>query len=344
MRKASVHDIAKYAKVSAMTVVRAFNGSAPVSQKTRKKIMETAKRLNYYPNALAKGMNGQRTKTVGLIFNAATPETTADNINIVVGELQCKDHLPYIMTFTKWSELNLILKNYICQRVDGVIIWSDYPPFPYYNETAELLDNFNASVFITSQLLRYTSDQVIRSPFKAINDVVDHLVASGRKNPSIFTALPVNQTKADAFIERLKSHSLKISENTVIDSMLKPGKSCYDIEFPKALEKQFGKIFPFDALLITGDDGAAATMKYLKLCNVKIPEDIAVVGYNNYGWVDFLSPPLASIDPNFKESAINSVEMLLNRLSDKCLPQQIKELPLTFVWRKSAGGEISGAK
>ena len=341
MRKTSIHDIARNLKVSAMTVTRTFNGSAPVAPKTHKKIMEEAKRLNYYPNALVKGVKGQRTKTAGLIFNAATPETTADNINLIVGELQRNGYTPYIMSVVpRESELKTILENYICQRVDGVIIWSDYPPLPYSKEIAELLKNFHASILISSAGLKYSSDQVVRSPFTAINDVVDHFVSCGRKRPSIFTALPVNQSKVDAFIERLKFHGLKTNENTHVDPMLDAtkDKSYHDIEYQNSLKNRFGKVFPFDSILVACDEGAAATMEYLKKCNVKIPEDIAVVGYNNYGLSKFLSPPLASVELNFNQAALSSVGMLVSRLNDKGLPQQIKELPLSFVWRESAGG------
>ena len=341
MRKTSIHDIARNANVSAMTVTRAFNGSAPVAPATHKKIMEEAKRLNYYPNALVKGVKGQRTKTVGLIFNAATPETTADNINLIVGELQRNGYTPYIMSVVpRESELKTILKNYICQRVDGVIIWSDYPPLPYSRDIAELLENFNASAFISSDRLKYSSDQVVRSPFNAIRDIVDHFVACGRRKPSIFTSLPVNKSKVDAFVSRLKFHGLKIDANTHIAPVfdMAKDKSYHDIEYQNSLEKRFVKSFPFDALLCACDEGAASSMEYLKKCNVKIPEDIAVVGYNNYGLSKFLSPPLASVELNFNQAALSSVEMLINRLNDKELPQQIKELPLSFVWRESAGG------
>lgn len=340
MKKSSIHDIAKSAKVSAMTVVRAFNGSAPVAPETYKRIMEEAKRLKYYPNALVKGVKGQRTKTAGIIFNASTPETTADNIGLAIRELQRNGYTPYTMAvIPRESDLKAILKNYICQRVDGVIIWSDYPPLPYSKDIAEMLGNFNASVFITSDKLKYTSDQVIRSPFNAIRDIVDHFVASGRKRPSVFASLPVNKSKVDSFIERLRFHGLKTDENTHIDPGLDPvlAKSYYDLEYQASLKKRFGRIFPSDAILCACDEGAAATMEYLKECGVEIPKDVAVVGYNNYGISKFLSPPLASVEMNFDHAATASVKMLLERLKNKDLPQQTKEFPLKFVLRESAG-------
>lgn len=340
-RKITVKDIALKCNVSkalAAAVLRNSKSNNRCSDAKREKILKTAQELNYYPNALAKGINAKRTKTVGLIFNAATPETTADNINIVVMELQRNDYTPYIMTIVPIeSELKAIIKKYICQRVDGIIIWSDYPPLPYSKEIAELLNNFDASVFITSHRLKYASDQVVRSPFNAIRDVVDHFAACGRKKPSIFTSLPVNQSKVDAFIERLKLHGLETDENTCIDPMVDGKQPYHDMEFSNYLKNRFRKSFPFDSLLVTCDEGAASSMEYLKKCNVKIPDDIAIVGYNNYSLSKFFSPPLASIEPNFKEAAIASIEMLFSRLSDKRLPQQIKELPLRFVWRESAG-------
>lgn len=343
MKKSSIYDIAKSANVSAMTVVRAFNGSAPVAPETYKKIMEEAKRLKYYPNALVKGIKGQRTKTVGIIFNAATPETTADNISLVIGELQRNGYTPYTMAvIPRESDLKAILKNYICQRVDGVIIWSDYPPLPYSKDVEELLGNFSASVFITSDRLKHKSDQIIRSPFNAIRDIVDHFVASGRRKPSIFASLPVNKSKVDFFIERLRFHGLKTDENTHIDPGLDPvlAKSYYDLEYQASLKKRFGRIFPSDAILCACDEGAAATMEYLKKCNMKIPKDIAVVGYNNYGISKFLSPPLASVELNFNQAALASVKMLIERLKNKDLSQQMKEFPLKFIWRESAGSKI----
>ncbi|MFA7232880.1 MAG: LacI family DNA-binding transcriptional regulator [Terrimicrobiaceae bacterium] len=332
--------MARSAGVSAMTVARVFNGSGPVAPETRKIILGESRRLNYFPNALVKGVKGQRTKTVGIVFNAASPGTTAGDIHHVVEELQRHDYLAYIRTFIpREADLNRILRAYLSQRVDGVIIWSDYPAFPFSKEIATLLEHFTASVFVTSNRLKYMADQVVLSPFGAIADAADHFVKTGRRRPSIFASLPVNKSKVDAFLGRLEFHGLKTGETSQIDPLLDrmANQSYFDREFSSALARRFGRTFPFDSLLVSSDEGAAATMEYLKTCGLKIPEDVAVCGYNNYGLSKYLSPPLASIDLNFKEAAIASAEMLFMRLKDKTLPQQIKELPLRFVWRESAG-------
>jgi len=340
MKKTSIHDIAKRLNISAMTVTRTFNGSAPVALKTRNRIMKEAKLLNYYPNALVKGIKGHKTNTIGLVFNAATPETTASNINLILGELQKKDYMPYIKTFIpRESELKRILESYICQRVDAVIIWSDYPSFPYSKEIAKMLESFHAAIFVTCSELEYSCDQIVRSPYNAIKDTIDFFVKNGRRRPAIFASLPVNQSKVDFFIQRLKSYGLDVDANSHIDPMLDrtEDKSYYDNEFVYVLEKRFGTSFPFDSILVACDEGAAAVMKYLKKCNIKVPDDIAVVGYNNYRMCEYLSPSMASIDLNFNKAAFASIEMLFNRLNDKSMPQQIQEFPLEFIWRESAG-------
>lgn len=345
MTKVNIQDVAKGAKVSAMTVVRALNGSGPVAPKTRQRILAEAQRLNYFPNALVKGVKGQRTKTVGLVFNAATPETTADNINLMVHELQRHEHLPYIMSLVPREEdLKRCLRAYLCQRVDGVVIWSDYPPFPYSAEIADLLAHFHASVFVTAAKLEYASDQVVRSPFPAIREVADHFVRTGRRTPAFFGALPVNQTKADCFLDRLRQHGLKPGPDNCIDSEEDPAteKSFFDEEFPQLLARRFGKRFPFDALLVTCDEGAAACMHYLRECGLRIPQDVAVVGYNNYAVSKLFTPPLASIELNFRQATVASAELLFRRLADRDLPQQVTELPLSFVWRESAGAKPAG--
>jgi LacI family transcriptional regulator len=340
MKKTNIQDVARAAGVSAMTVVRVFNNSGPVAHETRKSVLEESSRLNYFPNALVKGVKGGKTKTVGIVFNAASPETTADDINLIVAEIQRRDYLPYIMACIPREEtLDRILRAYLGQRVDAVIIWSDYPPFPYSKEIAKLLKYFHASVFISSEKLKYESDQVVRSPFKAITDAVDHFVASGRRKPAIFASLPINKSKVDAFIGRLKFHGLKTGKNSQIAPLfdMAEDKSYQDFEYSQALESQFGKVFPFDSLLVASDEGAGATMRYLQSCDVRIPEDVALCGCNNYGLSQFLSPPLASMDLNFGQAAVASADLLFNRLNDHDLPQQITDLPWRFVWRESAG-------
>lgn len=80
----TIKDIAKVAGVSITTVSRALNGYSDVNEKTRQKIINVAKKLNYSPNTLARGLVMQKSKTIGLLVSGISRESVKDNFTFEV--------------------------------------------------------------------------------------------------------------------------------------------------------------------------------------------------------------------------------------------------------------------
>ena len=94
---------------------------------------------------------------------------------------------------------------------------------------------------------------------------------------------------------------------------------------------------PFDALICSTDEGAAAVINYLYDMGCKVPDDVAVSGFNNIDITSYFKPPLASVDRRNQDVAECVTKMLLNRIANKDLPQQHEVIKMKFIHRESAG-------
>jgi LacI family transcriptional regulator len=92
-----------------------------------------------------------------------------------------------------------------------------------------------------------------------------------------------------------------------------------------------------DALLCSCDEAAITAISWLTARGIHVPDDVAVVGFNNSSIDEHQAVPLASVDRREDEMIDAALQMLYSRLKEPALPVRRVELPMQFVWRRSAG-------
>ena len=198
---------------------------------------------------------------------------------------------------------------------------------------------FKNVVIVAPEAVENQFDNLTLDRTQAIRDIVDYFAATGRKRIMLLTT--INTDRESAFIEQIRFHNSAYSEDSVIHV-----KANYDGNdssskrwdcFVNTLKNKFHGKIPFDALICSTDEAAAAVINYLYELGCKVPEDIAVSGFNNSGMTAYFRPPLASVDRRNQEAAENITEMLLNRIKTPALPPQNRKLEMKFIHRKSAG-------
>lgn len=226
-------------------------------------------------------------------------------------------------------------------HVDGLILQitkgqeCDLPPFE------RLLKLIPQVVIVADQPLEIAYPQIIISRHQAMVDATRHLVASGRTSfgflESRGTSGRSNQLKLHAIRSTLKA----LGANDDVASFQIDTNHAWrvDVEQINRVFTESPRIAGLDALFATNDELAAASISLLRKMGKRIPEEIAVVGFNDTPIASFFDPPIATVNRNGDAIAIRAIERLIANIKDpKQANTDIEEMKMNFVWRPSAGG------
>lgn len=341
LRRTNIHKVAEIANVSAMTVTRSFNGSGPVAAKTKSKVLKVAAELGYRPNIMAQSLRSGKTNSIALLWSLGGPH---DSIGLVRNISICLMHKGYAChvadSLGDPKIIKQCLSDFCSRNVDGVIVQFN-EKLSKDEEIYSLLCEISNVVIVTPESIDGKFDNLILDRVRATENIIDHFAETGRKK-IVFITTSRDEYRELAFFERLKFHNLPYSDDSIIYLEKKEYENKNNIvqdmsnSFANALHK-FNREIPFDAMMTSCDEGAAAIITYLDKLGCNVPEDIAVSGFNDSAMAPYLKPPLASVDRRNKDVAKSVTKMLLNRIKQTGLPPQHELLEMKFIPRESAG-------
>lgn len=329
-------DVARYAQVSPATATRALANRQCVRPETRQRVLEAAHALSYEPNLLARGLRSGTTMSVGLIWSMASLSPGAQIMQEVSIGLQTAGYSTHLVNNLSDPKLTRrALAELAQRRVDGVIVSA--ASLLNDTEIRRQLRSFRA-VVVTSNIVVHEEeyDCVYQNPEPAVRDMVRHFAATGRQRLAMLMAdSPSNQARQRVFIDEAARQGCRISTIEVV----RRRKGILESEdFKRTLSEQLTGPVDFDALFCVPDEGAIKAITHLRSLGYRIPEDIAVAGYNDCDFAEDMIPPLASVARHDDRLAALVVARMLARLqSDSDEPPQQYEIPMDFVVRQSAG-------
>ena len=336
--RTNIYKVAELAHVSAMTVTRAFNGSAPVAEKTKARILKIAAELGYHPNIMAQSLRSGKTNSIGLLCSLSGPHDSVGLIRNISIRLMNKGYACHIADSLSDPEIiKQCLINFSSRNIDGVIIELN-ELLSKNNEVLDLLRKIPNVIIMTPELLDIDFDILTVDRTQAIREIVDCFAASGRKKIVFMGGM--DDRRQHAFLEQVKFHHLPCSDHSIIflDNYNKEEKEedkwNYFVNTFKDKFKR--KAYP-DAIICSTDEGAAAMINYFQEKGYNVPQDIAVVGFNNSAMARYLRPPLASVERRNMDVGKSVTNMLLNRIKNPSSPPQHKILEMKFIHRQSAG-------
>ncbi len=366
--------VAELAGVSTITVSRYYLNNAYMAEKTREKVKRAIEKLGYTPNPLARGLKSSKTHTIGILWSLDKPHRSSDIVRAMAEGTQNAGYSPFIVDCGNCGKhLEKQLDNFAFRRVDGIILQSLGPGLTA--DIVKKLEFFSSVVVVTRFREDIPFNQICHNRLPAFRQAVDHLVKKGRKNIRFVTPHPANDGKAEAIADQMNKHGLNVSTESIKIGFMGEDPN-FEISDPKNYYQALAETYnsstiDFDALICSIDEGALAAISWLKEKGLRIPEDVAVIGFNNNMGSPYASPPLASIErndiklageidrmllqglsendntPRYKEilasikgsdiKAAGEIERMLQRLSENDNTPEYKELPMEFIWRQSAG-------
>ncbi len=289
----TIYDIAQRLSLSSATVSRALQDHPAINKNTRKKIQQTAKDLGYRHNTFASSLRKQKTNTIGVIVHELNSNFIT---SVLAGIEKVTTEAGYDLIIAHSSEsytkeaanaLNLFHK-----RVDGLIasLAFDTKDLDHYRSYEE---KGIPVIFFDRVEEKSESTKVIIDNYKCGYQATRHLIEQGCKKIVLVTA----SLKRNVYAQRHKGYT-----DALYDSGITYEKERVLI---KDLSEQCGveaalqilKMKPLpDGVFITNDFSAAVCMRTLREHGVRVPEDIAIVGFNNDAISKLVEPQMTTID------------------------------------------------
>ena len=330
----TIKDLARELKISASTVSRALKNHPDISQETKIAVNELAKKWNYQPNAVALSLKQRRSNTLGVII----PEIVHYFFSSVISGIE---DVAYDAGFNviicqsneRYEREVANAKTLLASRVDGILI-SISKQTKEFNHLYNLRDNNVPLVFYDRIVPGLFADQVIIDDLDASYRATKHLIETGRTKIVHFAGpqnLLIGQHRLQGYKTALEEAGIEIDNELIIEAD----------SFEKArlaIMKLFNRKKEFDGLFAVNDLTAIGAMQTLQKRGVKIPDDIAIVGFSDGRFSGITDPTLTSVDQHGYEMGTVATEMLLKRIvaQDTDYPYETKVLNANLIVRGSS--------
>ena len=308
----TIKEIARMLGVSKSTVSRALTRQTDVNSETRRKILELAESLNYQPNSLALNLRHKRTKTLGVII----PETINTFFSRAVGGIQkvansqgynvivCQSNES---SFAEKSTLHSLVSN----RADGLLI-SISRETENDEHFQTLLDKHIPVVFFDRICERLETTQVMTDNFEISREATQHLLAEGCQRIAMLTGplnLHTSAKRLEGYMDALRRNNIEVDQSLIFNNFRTDDVDTFVRHILSA------QALP-DAIFAVNDMTAIEIMHALRKAGLKIPQDVAVMGFNNERFGAFIEPSLTTIDLPAQEMGATAAELLLAHIKD----------------------------
>ncbi|ACU62278.1 LacI family DNA-binding transcriptional regulator [Chitinophaga pinensis] len=312
-REVTIYDIARELKISATTVSRGLQDHPTISTKTKKKILDLAEQMGYRSNHFARSLRNQKTNTFGIIV----PRLNSHFMSSVIAGIEtAANEQNFSLLIAQSSESSLkeaaSARTMFDSRVDGLLV-------SLAVDTTELshFDNFfrkNIPVIFFDRVQQHESSvNILIDNRQAAYNATRHLIEQGCRRILHITAPTVQNVYKDrlkGYKEALSEHKIKFREDYVLITDLSQ-------EAGAEAASKILKMKPIpDGIFVANDSCAVGCMLALKEQGIRIPQDIAFVGFNNDPVTKVIAPNLTTINYSGYEMGQVAARHLINHVRD----------------------------
>jgi LacI family transcriptional regulator len=336
MRKPTIKDVAKLAKVSISTVSRVMNSPGSVIENKRNAVLAAIEQLEYKPNALARGLIYKKTNTLGVVIPDIRNPYYAD---VLRGMEDASKRLGYnlIICNTDRDKKRLFsyLNSFYERQVDGILYTSD-PVYPdYYNELMRLKIPV---MLVSTHSMEYELPSVKIDDEQAAYDAVAYLIASGHRKIGMIgfdlTDSIAGLTRYHGFIRALREHDLDECKSNIVYV------NDWSYDTPDAAAQLMAKCPDVTAIFTASDELAMGLLCYLNERGISVPEQISVIGFDNIRLSHIMIPKLTTVaQPSYRigSRAVEKLNTIIEQGEDtvlrEYLPHEIIVRASTRSWR-----------
>jgi len=338
MKKVTINDLAIKLKISKSTISKALKGYPDVSDKTRKRVLRLAKKLNYTPNNIASSLRTHQTKTLGVIIPTIVHHFFSKVIEGMVTEAEKHGFLVILLQSGERFDLEVKQINLLIQKqVDGILI-SASNQTDVVSHLQNAVDKDIPVVMFDKVLNNFDCSKVIIDDKLAAFEAVNYLLNKGYKRIAHFGGMLTPQNSIDRLLgykNALKAHQIEYDQRLVY---VNPNNDDFNDGFNNA-KKVLEENPDVDAIFAITDAIAIGALKYFEDQHINVPKQIAVFGFSNWFMSSVITPSLSTVkQPDFEMGRI-AVDVLLEELYCKEKDEDFKfkkiVLPTNLIIRNS---------
>ena len=337
-KRVTAKDVANAAGVSRSTVSFVLNNTEGmrISEETRKKVLRAAEELNYHPDASARSMVKGKTYILGFVIRQEPDKAYADLLlpEVMRGISEAAAEHNYHMIFKPVppeDESNSLTTLFLEHQVDGLIVSG---PLANDQEIVELF-NANAPIILQGRIDYPDIPSVDINNRKAAEKAVNHLISLGHKEIAFLSNASLryssSKDRLTGYRRALEQAGIPYREDLVFFGDRTPDSGY------RAIKSMLNSSIKPSAIFIASDTVALGCLNALYERNIRVPEDIAIMGFDDIPLSKHLAPPLSTIHIPAYELGWNAANLLIKWLDKKEIPGKDCILETELITRESCG-------
>ncbi len=337
----TIKDVAREANVAPSTVSRVIANSSRISQKTKERVRQAMDELGYYPNVHARSLANRTTQAIGLVMPSAATKTLQNPFfSEVIRGISTKAHQNgYSLYMTTGVSEEEVYEGVVSmvqgRRVDGVVV--------LYSRTDDKVVQFlQDSKFPFVVVGKPFSDSshvtyVDTDNYLAGREVTKYLHQLGHECIAFVGGaqdLAVTQERVGGYKTALMEEGIPIQESYIVSAPFMTTGGAEAVKRLMSLEH------PPTAVVVSDDMMALGVMSTLNEMGIGVPDQMAVVSFNNLFIAEFSSPPLTSVEINIFGLGFEATNCLIEQINEDATPYGKRVIvPHYLVVRQSCGGK-----
>lgn len=328
---ATILDVAKRAGLSKTTVSRVINNQAYVSEENRALVLQAMKELDYHPSPAARRLRGQQTMTIGVLVSTVIQPLFACLVDAIERTAYENGYKIMICQSQGNKEKELLFLNMLkTKQVDGVIItslendWKDIKSFVT-----------NGPIVLCNEYINESSVPVIKlDQFNGTYLGIQHLIKRGHQKIGYCTGGLFAEHGKDK--DRNQGYQKAMAEAGISINPAWIFVDRHTNEDGKKLLTHMMDMEDRPTAIFTGSDEVAAGMLLqAREQGVRIPEDLAVMGFDDQPVAEWTSPPLTTVRQPIEEMGQKSTQLIIDALHQNEKDREQHELPIEIIIRQS---------
>lgn len=308
-KEVTIYDLAKELNYSPSTISRALNNHSSISKKATKEIQKVAEKLGYRPNSIAASLRNNKSKTIGIMIARINRPFISSLISGIEEVARGAGYNVIISQSNDKYENELSNAKALYESRIGGLIVSLGMETKNTDHFKLFTDKNIPLVFVDRVPDEYNSYRVIIDNYSAGFKATQHLIDQGCKRIAHFAGaqhVNVYGLRKKGYVDALKKNGLDIDEELILDlntMSLEEGKA--------ATEKLLNMNFPPDGIFSSNDTSAVSAILCAKERGIKIPEELAIIGFNDDPMASIVEPALSTVShPAMQMGRISAQKVL----------------------------------
>jgi LacI family transcriptional regulator len=305
----TISDVARVAGVSKSTVSRVLNDHAQVDPVMAERVRATVASLGYRPSRLAQALRTQQSRVWALLISDVRNAFYTDMVRGIEDLAYSKGYSVVLCnTDEEVKKEAAYLELALAERVGGIVL---APARPHAAHLSKVLASGTPIVTVNGRLDRYDVDRVLTNNAWGAEQVALHLIEGGYERPACITGpsgTTTGRERLAGFVKGMTARGRQLDPELVRHGDYQEASGFAEMNALLALRK------PPDAVFVANNQMTLGALEAIEQARLAIPDDIAVVGFDDLPWAPLLKPPLTTVAQPTHDLGLETARLLLSRV------------------------------